>query len=92
MVISKTTALNKAFGITLARLRKKKRWNQETLAFEADLTRTYVSLLERGLASPTLNTIDTLAASLDTDAAQLVHLALAEQHTQMVALQGYSRP
>ncbi|MES2877476.1 MAG: helix-turn-helix transcriptional regulator [Pseudomonadota bacterium] len=89
MVVSKTTTLNKAFGITLARLRKKKKWNQETLGFESGLTRTYVSLLERGMASPTLNTIDTLAASLDTDAAQLVQLTLDELHTQMAALTGY---
>lgn len=47
---------NKAFGNVLRKLRTEKQFSQEHLGFEADLTRAYISLLERGLRSPTLDT------------------------------------
>lgn len=47
---------NKAFGNVLRKLRTGKQFSQEHLGFEADLTRAYISLLERGLRSPTLDT------------------------------------
>lgn len=78
MAIHTNTALSRAFGITVARLRKRKGWSQEVLGYESGLTRTYISLLERGAASPTLNTVDMLARNLDLDAAQLIQLALFE--------------
>lgn len=53
----KSKKYNNAFGIVLARLRKEKKWSQEYLSFEADLTRTYISLLERGMRSPTLDSM-----------------------------------
>lgn len=82
MIKIKTDYLSKGFGITVARLRKKKALTQETLAFEAALTRPYISMVERGKASPTLNTIHALAQILGTDAAQLVQLALQESLVQ----------
>jgi transcriptional regulator with XRE-family HTH domain len=90
MASSNITTLTKAFGIVVARLRKNQKMNQETLSFESGLTRTYVSLIERGLASPTLNTIDALALSLNVDAAALVKLALLEKQTQLIANSGTS--
>lgn len=55
---------NKAFGIVLRRLRKNKNFSQEHLGFEAELTRAYISLLERGLRSPTLDTLVALCPPL----------------------------
>lgn len=78
MIKIKTDYLSKGFGITVARLRKERALTQEVLAFESELTRTYISLVERGKASPTLNTIHALAQILGIDAAQLVQLALKE--------------
>ena len=40
--------------------------SQEALAFKAGLHRTYVSMLERGVRSPTLMVIDKLSRALDT--------------------------
>jgi transcriptional regulator with XRE-family HTH domain len=42
------------------------------LALEADLDRTYISLLERGLRQPTLTTLIVLAKALGSDAPDLV--------------------
>lgn len=40
------------------------KFSQEFLGFESDLTRAYISLLERGLRSPTLDTQMALCAPL----------------------------
>ena len=48
--------LNKVFGEQLRSVRKAANLTQEELAFRAMLDRTYISLLERGLKSPTLIT------------------------------------
>lgn len=56
---------NLAFGKTLRTLRKNKKLTQEGLAFDAGLDRTYVSLLELGQRSPTLDTIAVLCNALD---------------------------
>jgi transcriptional regulator with XRE-family HTH domain len=46
--------------------------SQEELADRADIDRTYVSLLERGLRQPTLDTLFRLAAGLNVAPATLV--------------------
>jgi len=56
---------NKAFGEALRSLRKTRGHTQETLGFESGLDRTYVSLLELGARSPTLDTIMALCSALD---------------------------
>lgn len=65
--MSKPKAHNKAFGTVLATQRRTRHLSQEDLAFEADLTRAYVSLLERGLRSPTLDSMIRLCHALDMD-------------------------
>jgi transcriptional regulator with XRE-family HTH domain len=57
--------LNKVFGEQLRRSRKAARMRQEELAFSAGLDRTYISLLERGIKSPTLTTFFQLCRVLD---------------------------
>ncbi len=57
---------NKAFGKALRELRKEKGYTQETLALECGLDRTYISLLELGSNSPTLDTILAVCRALDT--------------------------
>lgn len=68
----------KAFGIVLRRLRLEACLTQEQLGLEADLRRTYVSILELGHQQPTLTTILKLAAALGTSGQELVRLAEAE--------------
>lgn len=54
-----------AFGKVLRELRVQRGQTQETLAFESSLDRTYISLLELGKRSPTLDTILALCGALD---------------------------
>ena len=56
--------LSAAFGIVLRRLRTEKKVSQEELAAQSGFHRTYISLLERGKKSPSLNTIFKLSSSL----------------------------
>jgi transcriptional regulator with XRE-family HTH domain len=62
---------NLAFGITLRRQRKIRNKSQEMLAFDAGLDRTYISLLELGQRSPTLNTIFKLCDALNITFSEL---------------------
>lgn len=67
-----------AFGKVLRRLRTEAGMTQEQLAFEADLRRTYISILELGQQQPTLTTILKLSAALNTSAAALIEKVEAE--------------
>lgn len=62
---------NKAFGQAVRELRKRKNNSQETLAFDAGLDRTYISLLELGQKSPTLDTIMAICNALGVGLAQV---------------------
>lgn len=55
---------NVAFGRVLRRLREEKRISQERLGFDSGRTRAYISLLERGQNSPTLDTIYSIAEAI----------------------------
>ena len=61
-----------AFGEVLRRHRLRAGRSQEWLAGAAGLDRTYISLLERGLRKPTLNTVLKLAHALDATASEMV--------------------
>lgn len=67
-----------AFGKVLRKLRLQAGLTQEQLGFEADLRRTYVSLLELGQQQPSLTTILKLAAALNQSANDLVGLVEGE--------------
>jgi transcriptional regulator with XRE-family HTH domain len=56
----------RAFGRVLKERRKSKGISQEELAFRTEFDRTYPSLLERGLRTPTLGMILAFARALDT--------------------------
>ncbi|GAC1394551.1 MAG: hypothetical protein NVS4B11_21300 [Ktedonobacteraceae bacterium] len=56
-------------------LRREAGLSQEELAHQCDLHRTYISQLERGLKSPSLTTINTLATILGKPPHQLVKAA-----------------
>jgi transcriptional regulator with XRE-family HTH domain len=67
-----------AFGKVLRKLRIEAGLTQEGLGFEADLRRTYVSILELGQQQPTLTTILKLAAPLRRSAQEIVGLVEVE--------------
>ena len=56
---------NLAFGQVLREERKLRKFTQETFGFAARLDRTYVSLLELGSNSPTLDTIVDVCTALE---------------------------
>lgn len=59
-------AISIALGKRLKELRIEADKSQAELAFDCELDRTYVSLIERGLANPSLWTLGTLAFALKT--------------------------
>ena len=64
--------LAKTFGGILRVLREAKGLSQEQLAFECELDRTFISMLERGVRQPTLSTIFTLAGALDLKPSEMI--------------------
>jgi transcriptional regulator with XRE-family HTH domain len=72
MTTMKSKKVPKAFGKVLRAARQHRGLSQEGLAEIADMDRTYPSLLERGLRTPTLTVIITLAFAIKTTPAQLV--------------------
>ncbi len=61
-----------AFGKVLHRLRQEAGLTQEQLGFEADLRRTYISILELGQQQPSLKTILKLAQALKYPAGKML--------------------
>lgn len=62
----------KVFSEVLRELRIKNQLSQEKLAEYCDLDRTYISLLERGLRQPTINTIFKIAQALNIKPSELI--------------------
>lgn len=67
------------FGSIVKRRRKKAALSQEALAAEAECHPTYISLLERGLRNPSLDTVLRLGKGLNCPAWKLVR----ETETQL---------
>jgi transcriptional regulator with XRE-family HTH domain len=59
-------------GRELRKVREQTGLTQEQLAFKAGLHRTYVSLLERDLKSPTLSTLFRLCLAMGVSASKLI--------------------
>ena len=59
------------FGRRIRTLRERKGWTQERLAEEAELHRSYLGGIERGLRNPSLKNIAKLARALGVPIAAL---------------------
>ena len=66
------SALQKQLAKNIKALRKASNLSQEALALQADVDRTYVSQLERGIANPSLLALQKLAKVLKVKAVQLL--------------------
>lgn len=66
--------LRQAFAANLRRLRHAKGISQEDLAYAAEVNRSYLSKLEKGVSYPGLEIIAKLANALDIEAAELLRL------------------
>lgn len=60
-------------GTNVRRLREAKGWSQEDLAENANLHRTYVSGIERGVRNPSLTIVFKLATALGVEPGTLVN-------------------
>jgi transcriptional regulator with XRE-family HTH domain len=70
--VVKADQLAQAFGRVLRERRLGAGLSQEKLALEADVDRTFVSLLERGGRQPTLSTLWRLAGALGVAPSELI--------------------
>ncbi len=61
-----------AFGQALRKIREERNMSQEQLAFESGFDRTYISLVERGVRSPTIRSLVKLADVLKLPPSELV--------------------
>lgn len=66
--------LRQVFAANLRRLRHERRLSQESLANEADVNRTYISKLEKGVSFAGLEIIGKFAAVLQVEAAELLRV------------------
>jgi len=64
--------IRRQLGLNVQRLRQQKGWSQEQLAFEAELHRTYVSGVERGVRNPTVVILARIAKALGVAPAVLL--------------------
>jgi transcriptional regulator with XRE-family HTH domain len=70
----------KSFGNLLRRLRQDNGLSQEVLGFESGYHRTYISLLERGKKSPSLQTVFNLSKALKIEPAELIKQVEVQVH------------
>lgn len=64
--------LRDTLGQNVRRLRRARNLSQEELAFEAEIDRTYVSQIERGVINPSLHVLWRVATTLKSDVADLL--------------------
>lgn len=74
--------LKETFAANLRRLRHEKGISQEALAYAADINRTYVSKLEKGLCYPGLEIIGKLADELGVAPEELIKKQSARKSTR----------
>ncbi len=55
----------------IVKLRLKKGWTQEKLAFEAEVSKAGMCFIESGKRSPTVNTLEKIAAALEVHIREL---------------------
>jgi transcriptional regulator with XRE-family HTH domain len=66
--------LREVFAINLRRLRNAKGLAQDDLAYDAEVSRSYLSQLEKGVFHASLKTIGKLADALSVEPAELLKL------------------
>ena len=67
--------LREVFAGNLRRLRHAKELSQDDLAYEAEISRSYLSQLEKGAFYASLKIVGKIAAVLDVEPAELLKLA-----------------
>jgi len=70
------------FAINLRRLRHAKGLSQKDLAYEAEVSRSYLSQLEKGAFYASLRMVAKLAMALDVEPAELLRIPVKKQGRQ----------
>ena len=69
--MSNDDGIAKKFGVRIRRLREARRWNQERMAAEAGIHRSYLAGIESGRRNPSLQNIAKIATALGVPIATL---------------------
>lgn len=64
--------IKKIFGKNVKRLRIEKGWSQEKLALNADLDRTYIPSIEKGVRNVSITVIEKIANALEVKIIELL--------------------
>lgn len=100
-LVNKRDRTLSAFGRNVARIRDQQKLSQDDLAEKADLDRTYISGIERGVRNPGIKTVIKLARALEisasganTDSVPVpgVHDALSNRATNRALVGGAASP
>jgi len=70
--IQPQTGPEKAFGRALREIRESKAISQERLALDCGLDRTYISLIERGINSPSIRVVVRIATILNVPPSKII--------------------
>ena len=86
MKTSQNPALLRAFAAELKARRVALGLNQEALAFEAGLNRTFIAKLEVASTSPSLTSLIRLAEGLQVDPVELVKSLMKRYKKELIAV------
>jgi len=64
--------LQQTLAVNTKAIREARRLSQEALALEAEVDRTYVSQIERGVCNPSLRVLFQIARTLDVQVGELL--------------------
>ena len=70
----------KAFGQALKKIRVRKKLTQESLSLQANLSRVYISELEYGRKTPSIETVFKISKALNIKCSRLMDLTEEEFH------------
>ena len=70
----------KAFGRALKKIRFRKKLTQESLSLQANLSRVYISELEYGRKTPSIETVFKISKALNIKCSRLMDLTEEEFH------------
>ncbi|MBQ4113782.1 helix-turn-helix transcriptional regulator [bacterium] len=69
---SKSNKISAKIGLKIVLERTKRKLSQEKLAELSDLSKTALGAIERGTSSPSIDTLDRIAAALEIELSDLV--------------------
>jgi transcriptional regulator with XRE-family HTH domain len=75
------SAKTQAFGRALKKIRVRKKLTQESLSLQADLARVYISELEYGKKTPSIETVFKISKALNIKCSRLMDLTEEEFNT-----------